>query len=105
MPAPAVFAALASPVRRRILELLLDGPRAASAIASEFPLNRPAVSEHVQVLRSMGLVREEARGRQRFYHLDPAPLAEITAWLRPFERYWARRIRALKETLDKEDQK
>jgi DNA-binding transcriptional ArsR family regulator len=104
MPTPAVFAALASPVRRRILELLLDGPRAASDIASEFQLNRPAVSEHVHVLRSANLVREEARGRQRYYHLNPAPLADVGDWLRPFERYLALRMRALKEALDKEDQ-
>jgi DNA-binding transcriptional ArsR family regulator len=104
MSTPAVFAALASPVRRRILQLLLDGPRAATDIASEFQLNRPAVSEHVHVLRSVDLVREEARGRQRFYHLNLAPLADVSDWLRPFERYWALRIRALRETLDKEEE-
>jgi DNA-binding transcriptional ArsR family regulator len=103
MSAPAVFSALANPVRRRILELLLDGPRAANEIASEFEVNRPAVSEHVQVLRNLGLVSEETRGRQRIYHLNAAPLSEVRDWLRPFEHYWGQRLRALDSTLNEEE--
>ena len=105
MSATAAFTALANPVRRRILELLLDGPRAATDIAAEFTLNRPAVSEHVHVLRTAGLVAEEARGRRRFYHLNAAPLSEVSDWLLPFERYWKQRLRALKRTLHEEEQK
>ncbi len=105
MPAATVFRALANPARRRILELLLDGPRSAGEIASAFPLNRPTISEHVQVLRSLGLVSEEARGRQNFYHLEAAPLAEVSDWLRPFEHYWAQRMRALKKALREEEEK
>jgi len=102
MPAPDVFGALASPVRRRILELLREGPRPAGEIAAEFELRRPAVSEHLQVLRNAGLVVEEARGRHRIYRLDPGALAGVGEWLRPFEAYWRERIRALGETLDQE---
>lgn len=105
MSATAVFGALANPVRRRILELLLDGPRAASEIASEFDLNRPAISEHVHVLRVTGLVTEEARGRQRFYSLNTRPLSDVNEWLRPFEHCWGRRMRALKRTLGEEELK
>jgi DNA-binding transcriptional ArsR family regulator len=105
MSASAVFSALANPVRRRILELLLEGPRAASDIASEFDVNRPAVSEHVHVLRAMGLVTEEARGRQRFYRLDAGPLSEVKEWLRPFERYWGKRMRVMNDVLNEEEQK
>ena len=98
-----VFSALANPVRRRILELLRTQARAAGEIAAAFDLNRPAVSEHLQVLRSVNLVHEEARGRQRFYHLNPAALAEVGDWLHPFEHYWQQRIRALSQTLDEEN--
>lgn len=100
-----IFGALANPVRRRILELLCESPRAAGDIASEFELNRPAVSEHLQVLRNVGLVSEEIRGRQRFYHLNAPPLSEVRDWLHPFERYWQQRMRALNETLAKEKRK
>lgn len=102
MPLTDVFGALASPVRRRILEMLFDAPRPAGEIALAFQLRRPAVSEHLQVLRNAELVREEARGRQRIYHLNPRALAEVGDWLRPFERYWQDRMRALHETLDQE---
>src|SRR3954470_5364038 len=73
-PAPDVFAALGNPVRRRILELLRTRPRTSGEIAAAFELSRPAVSEHLQVLRLAGLVREEARGRQRIHHLEGAGL-------------------------------
>ena len=105
MPATDVFSALASPVRRRILELLASGPRAAGEIAAEFALGRPAVSEHLQVLRNAGLVREQAQGRNRIYHLDAAGLAQVGEWLRPFERYWQGRMQALIDTLDQEDER
>jgi DNA-binding transcriptional ArsR family regulator len=102
MPSPDVFTALANPVRRRILELLVESPRAAGEIASEFTLNRPAVSEHLQVLRLAGLVVEESRGRQRIYQLRPAPLQEAASWLHPFELYWQQRLDRLGDLLDKE---
>ncbi len=98
----AVFTALANPTRRRILELLLDGPLSAGEIASEFSLNRPSISEHVHSLRSTGLLLEEARGRQRFFRLNPVPLSEVADWIRPFEHYWKGRLRALSKALDEE---
>lgn len=103
MSTPDVFAALANPVRRRILELLREEPRAAGQIASEFELNRPAVSEHLQVLREAGLVRDEARGRQRVYHLNAEALRPAEDWLRGFEAYWRGRIAAMHATLDAEE--
>jgi DNA-binding transcriptional ArsR family regulator len=95
-----VFSALANPVRRRLLEALQDGPRAAGELAGEFSLSRPAVSEHLAVLRNARLVREEPRGRHRYYHLEAGPLAEVDAWLHPFERYWSSRLTALRDLLD-----
>jgi DNA-binding transcriptional ArsR family regulator len=97
-----VFAVLASPVRRRILELLLDRPYTVNSIVDEFHLHRPSVSEHLHVLRSAKLVRNERRGRERCYFVDPRRLAEVSAWLKPFERYWRRRVQALDDVLDKE---
>ncbi len=97
-----MFAVLANPVRRRILELLLAGPRTAGDIASEFELNRPSVSEHVHVLQDSGLVMEQRTGRQHVFTLNAVPLSEAADWLHQFERYWRRRMHALGETLDKE---
>jgi DNA-binding transcriptional ArsR family regulator len=97
-----VFAVLANPVRRRLLDCLRQGPRSAGELAAQFSLGRPTVSEHLAVLRGAGLVREEPRGRQRFYHLEAEGLAEVDAWLQPFARYWTRRLRALTDLLDSE---
>ncbi|HEY8543511.1 MAG TPA: metalloregulator ArsR/SmtB family transcription factor [Acidimicrobiales bacterium] len=102
-PAPAdpdVFTALANPVRRRLLELLAEAPRNAGALAEEFDLSRPSVSEHLQVLRRAGLVREEVRGRERRYQLSAEPLADVGTWLRPFERYWRRTLSDLSTHLE-----
>lgn len=99
MPVTDVFGAIANPVRRQILNLLREKPRAAGEIAAEFTLNRPAISEHLQVLRFVGLVSEEVQGRQRVYSLSPGPLSEVEDWLHPFERYWQDRLNALNKTL------
>ncbi|MCE9572463.1 MAG: metalloregulator ArsR/SmtB family transcription factor [Deltaproteobacteria bacterium] len=99
MPSPDVFAALANPVRREILMQLRQGPRGVTELASGFALGRPAVSEHLQVLRKAHLVREEPRGRERYYHLDPRPLAEVEVWLEAFTRYWKQRLAALDDLL------
>lgn len=97
-----VFAALANPVRRQILLRLRRGPRAASQLARGFDLSRPAVSEHLQVLRKARLVREEPRGRERYYHLDPRPLARVEEWIESFNHYWKERMTALERVLDEE---
>ena len=100
-----MFAALANPVRREILVQLRKGPRRVTDLARGFEVGRPAVSEHLQVLRRAQLVREEPRGRERYYHLDPRPLGEVETWLASFERYWKRRLDDLEQLLDEEDSK
>jgi DNA-binding transcriptional ArsR family regulator len=100
-----VFSALANPVRRKILMRLRLGPRAASDLARGFEIGRPAVSEHLQVLRKARLVREEPRGRERYYHLDPRPLSEVEVWLDAFTRYWKKRLAALEDVLSEEAKK
>ncbi|HET7437451.1 MAG TPA: metalloregulator ArsR/SmtB family transcription factor [Thermoanaerobaculia bacterium] len=97
-----VFAALANPIRREILVALRRGPRGVSELASGFHIGRPAVSEHLQVLRKARLVREEPRGRERYYHLDPRPLAKVEKWLEGFTKYWEQRMAALEAVLDEE---
>ncbi|TDD64276.1 ArsR family transcriptional regulator [Actinomadura darangshiensis] len=98
-----VFAALASPVRRDLTALLLDGPRPVNDLAAHFAMSRPSVSEHLRVLRDAGLVSEQRDGRQRIYRLEPAPLREMSEWLTPYERFWREKLSELRELLDEED--
>jgi DNA-binding transcriptional ArsR family regulator len=100
-----VFSALANPVRRKILMQLRRGPRSVSHLAGGFELSRPAISEHLQVLRKARLVREQPRGRERYYHLDPRPLSEVEAWLEAFTQYWKQRLAALDDVLTEEKSK
>jgi len=100
-----VFDALANPVRREILKRLQRGPRGASELARGFDIGRAAVSEHVGVLRRARLVREEPRGRERYYHLDPRPLAKVEHWLDGFARYWKERLATLEAVLDEDARK
>ena len=98
-----VFAVLSNPVRRRILEILLDRPHTVNSLVDEFALQRPAISEHLQVLRNAKLVRDVRRGRERYYHAEPQHLVEVRDWLKPFERYWRERMKSLNEVLDEEN--
>jgi DNA-binding transcriptional ArsR family regulator len=97
------FGALANPVRRQILTALRDTPLPAGELAALFELSRPAVSEHLQVLREARLVSERRDGRRRIYRLEAEPLAEIDEWLHPFEKYWRERLRTLASVLDELD--
>jgi DNA-binding transcriptional ArsR family regulator len=87
--------ALADPTRRRIVELLADGERSAGDIAAQFETSRPGVSRHLRVLREHGLVQARGDGQRRLYSLDPAPLAELDAWLARYRGFWANRLDAL----------
>ena len=97
VPDDAVFLALAHPVRRRLLQILAGGPQIAGELAEQFDLSRPAVAEHLQVLRRAALVRDEQVGRRRRYHLTAEPLAEVEDWLHPFEHFWRARLRSLSD--------
>lgn len=89
------LAALADPVRRELVELLAGGEVAAGELADRFPVSRPAISRHLKVLRSAGLVKVRAEGRRRLYALDPRPLRELDDWLEPYRDLWAARLDAL----------
>jgi DNA-binding transcriptional ArsR family regulator len=90
---------LGDPVRRRILELLADGERAAGdlgvVVQREFGISQPAVSQHLRVLRESGFTTVRAEGTRRLYAVDPAPLTEAEAWLSAFQRYWSPKLDAL----------
>ena len=96
-----VFAAVASPVRRRLLGLLLEaGPLPVQQLAAHFAMSRPSVSEHLKVLKDAGLVREHKTGRHRYYQIDPGPLQQLSEWLTPYERFWRHKLARLRELLD-----
>lgn len=95
-----VFLALANPVRRQLLEILTSQQLSAGELSDQFELSRPAVAEHLKVLREAGLVADEAQGRRRIYRLTAAPLAELDQWLHPFEKFWRGRLAALAEAAE-----
>jgi DNA-binding transcriptional ArsR family regulator len=93
-------AAIADPIRRRVLELVRDDELPAGALAEWFDVSRPAVSRHLRVLREAGLVVERREGRQRLYRANPEPLAELREWL---DEFWAGRLAALRNLAEKEE--
>lgn len=97
-----MFAALASPVRRELLRLLLDGPHTVNDLAARFAMKRPSVSEHLRVLRAAGLVAETKQGRERHYRLAAGPLMELSDWLTPYERFWRSKPADLRTLLDEQ---
>ena len=99
MPA-AVLDVLADDTRRRIVELLAAGDRAAGDIASQFPVSGPAISRHLRLLRESGVVRVERDAQRWVYSLDPEPLTEANEWMQRNIETWRRRFRALGDHLD-----
>lgn len=97
---PAVFAAVADPIRRGILDLLRNGELSAGALAREFPVSRPAVSRHVRVLRDAGLVRLRRDRQTLHYSLNPAPLADIDRWLDGYRVFWGARLHDLRKFVE-----
>ena len=92
--------ALGDGTRRLILERLRGGPRAVGELASELPVSRPAVSQHLAVLRGVGLVSEQRHGRERRYHLHPERLDEVRKWMHTLDRFWASRLDRLGRHLE-----
>jgi DNA-binding transcriptional ArsR family regulator len=92
--------ALAEPRRRRILMLVRDGELSAGEIASHFEISRPAISQHLTVLRGAGLVDERRNGTRRLYRARPEGLAELRAFL---EGFWDERLEGLKREAEREE--
>ena len=92
--------AIAEPHRRRILELVWDAELSAGEIASHFDVTRPAVSQHLHVLKEAGLVSERRNGTRRLYQARPEGLTELKTFL---EELWAERLEALKREAEREE--
>jgi DNA-binding transcriptional ArsR family regulator len=90
--------ALADPTRRQVFEHLRSGPRAVGEIASEMPVSRPAVSQHLKVLKDAGLVTDQAEGTRRVYYIDPNGLGELRSWL---DQFWDIALEAFKAEVEK----
>jgi DNA-binding transcriptional ArsR family regulator len=92
-----VLAYLSDPTRRAIFERLAERPMAVSALADGLPVTRPAVSQHLKVLKDAGLVRARREGKQHIYQVDPDGLAALRAEL---ERFWDKTMAAYKAAVE-----
>ena len=95
------FAALSDPTRRSVFERLAERPQSVGALAAQLPVSRPAVSQHLKVLKDAGLVVDEARGTSRIYHIDPNGLGPIRRWL---DEQWDRSLQNFKQLAEQEDE-
>jgi DNA-binding transcriptional ArsR family regulator len=98
----AALKAIAAPRRRQILTLVRDDELSAGEIASHFDVTRPAVSQHLNVLKEAGLVSERRNGTRRLYRARPEGLSELKDFL---EEFWDVRLEALKREAEKEERK
>ena len=93
--------ALGDPTRRAIFERLAGGPLAVGEIANELPVSRPAVSQHLKVLKDAGLVVDRADGNRRLYQLDPAGVGALRAY---FDQFWNQALTAFKAAVEQTDE-
>jgi DNA-binding transcriptional ArsR family regulator len=99
------FAALADPTRREVFERVAQGPTSVGELAAQLPVSRPAVSQHLKVLKDAGLVTETAQGTRRIYRIDPRGIGAMRDWL---DQFWQRAMddfAAYADTLAQEDEK
>ena len=93
------LASISDPTRRSVLEKLRSGPQSVGALADQLPVSRPAVSQHLKVLKEAGLVKDRAEGTRRVYYIDPEGLGELRRWL---DEFWGDALAAFaKETKKK----
>jgi len=97
-----VVSALADPTRMSVLEKLRDGPRSVGEIADDLPVSRPAVSQHLKVLKEAGLVSDRSVGTRRIYYIDPKGLGAMRAWL---DQFWETALDAFKLAAEAEAEK
>lgn len=90
---------LADPTRRRVFERLRAGPRPVGVIAKGLPVSRPAVSQHLKVLKEAGLVRDRPEGTQRVYYIDPQGLGALRAWL---DQFWDQALAAFQQEVERD---
>jgi DNA-binding transcriptional ArsR family regulator len=93
------FIALADPTRRRIIESLALGETSFGDLADQFEMSRPAVSQHLKVLREAGIVTARADAQRRIYSLSDGALDEIDEWLGKVQKFWTQRLDKLEQLL------
>lgn len=93
------FIALADPTRRQIIESLCTGERSFGELAEQFEMSRPAVSQHLKVLRDNGMVQVRAEAQRRYYRLDEQGLDEIGDWLEKVRHFWSESLDRLEQAL------
>lgn len=98
----AVFRALADPTRREILGLLRGGRQTVGKIASNFRMSRPAVSKHLRLLRTAGLVVSHKQGAARLCGLNAKPLRAIDDWLQDYQAFWKGSLQSLKKYVEEQ---
>ena len=94
------FTALADPTRRSIIESLATGETSFGELADKFEMSRPAVSQHLKVLREAGIVTSRADAQRRIYRLNESGFEELEAWLSQVRRFWNQRLDKLERLLD-----
>lgn len=99
-----VFAVLADPTRRGILELLAEREHSVNQLVAAFSVSQPAISRHLRVLREAGLVQVRGLGQRRIYQLDPEPLMALDDWLERYRAFWDERLIDLKRAAEREAQ-
>jgi DNA-binding transcriptional ArsR family regulator len=98
----AVFRAVADPTRREILSLLRGGRQTVGEIAGNFRMSRPAVSKHLRILRSAGLVVARQEGTSSLCGLNADPLRAVEDWLQEYEAFWSESLQSLKQHVEEE---
>ena len=93
------IAALADPSRRRIFEALRAGPASVGALAENMPVSRPAVSQHLKILKEAGLVIDHSQGTRRVYTIDPHGLAALRGWL---DEFWGSALAAFQAEIERD---
>jgi DNA-binding transcriptional ArsR family regulator len=94
-----IFTALSDPTRRQIVEMLATGDASFGSLADRFEMSRPAVSQHLKVLKDAGIVASRADAQRRIYRLSDGGLDEMDAWLGNVRQFWNRRLDRLEELL------
>ena len=97
-----IFAAIADPTRRALLEKLREQEQSVKQLAEPFAMSLPAISQHLRILEKAGLVKQQPLGRQRIYSLNPEPLKQVSDWIANYEQFWQEKLDALGKYLEED---
>jgi DNA-binding transcriptional ArsR family regulator len=95
-----VFQAISDPIRREIILLLSEKNLSLNGVTENFRISRPAISKHIKILEECGLVTIKQEGRERYCKVNPEPLNEVYDWLSYFDKFWNKKLSALKKLLE-----